>query len=207
LNKKANLFIVTAPSGCGKTTLVQAIIEKLSNIKRSISHTTRPKRPHENDGEAYYFVSPLEFEKKIKANDFLEHAKVYNHDYGTSRSWVLEQLHRGTDVILEIDWQGARQIKQRLPESLSIFIFPPSLSALKDRLHKRQQDTKSAILDRLAKANSEMSHYREFDYLVVNDQLAKTVLALEYIIQGARYQRDIQIYKNHHLLEDLLKKR
>jgi guanylate kinase len=207
LNKKANLIIVTAPSGCGKTTLVQAMMNKVSGLSRSVSHTTRAKRPDEKHSESYYFISPDVFEEKIKKGDFLEYAKIYDHYYGTTRQWVVNQLHAGTDVILEIDCQGARQIKTRFPDSLSVFIFPPTLAALKERLYHRQQDSQSVILQRLSLAQKEISHYKEFEYLVLNDKFEAAALDLEYIIRGARCRLNIQTHKYHDLLEDLLRKR
>jgi guanylate kinase len=206
LSKLANLFIITAPSGCGKTTLVCALSKKMEcSLKKSISYTTRKRRPNETNGEDYYFISRAEFQKKIAASDFLEYAEIYHHYYGTCKKWVLEQLKSGVDVVLEIDWQGAHQIKCQFPDSVSIFILPPSLSVLQHRLYNRRQDTDSSIKQRLALAQSEIRHYTEFDYLVLNDDLEKAVAALEHIILGARCRQAIQSTKYHNLLEDLLK--
>jgi guanylate kinase len=208
LNKLANLFIITAPSGCGKTTLVSALSKKMKQkIKKSVSYTTRSKRSNEKNDEDYHFISVAEFQQKIQSKDFLEYAKIYDCYYGTCKKWVLKQLSQGIDVILEIDWQGARQIKQQIPESISIFILPPSISTLKDRLYKRKQDTSSSIKQRLALAQSEISHYTEFDYLLVNNELEKAVNDLTCIVLAARSGQAIQIQKYHDLLEDLLKKR
>jgi len=208
LNKLANLFIITAPSGCGKTTLVRALSEKMKQkIKKSVSYTTRARRSNEKNDEDYHFISAAEFQKKIQSHDFLEYAKIYDCYYGTCKKWVLEQLSQGVDVILEIDWQGARQIKQHIPDSISIFILPPSISTLEDRLYKRKQDTSNSIKQRLALAQSEVSHYTEFDYLVINNELEKAVADLKHIVLAARARQAIQIQKYHDLLEDLLKNR
>jgi guanylate kinase len=207
LNKLANLFIITAPSGCGKTTLVRELTNKITGIRKSVSYTTRAKRPNEEAGSDYYFVSKPEFEVKIQAGDFLEHAKVYDQYYGTSQSWVLKQLHLGIDVILEIDWQGAQQVKKRFLESISIFVLPPSISALKERIYNRKQDELGSIQQRLSLASAEISHYAEFDYLIVNQELNKAILDLETIVLASRYRTDLQKHKYQHLLEDLLENR
>lgn len=208
LSKLANLFIITAPSGCGKTTLVRALGQRMKQkIKKSVSYTTRARRSNEKDDEDYHFISVNEFEKKIRLGEFLEYAKIYDCYYGTCKKWVIKQLSQGVDVMLEIDWQGARQIKQQVPKSISIFILPPSISALEDRLYKRKQDTSNSIKQRLALAQSEMSHYTEFDYLVINNDLEKAVIDLAHIVLAARFRQAIQMQKYHDLLEDLLKKR
>ncbi len=163
------LYIFSAPSGAGKTSLVKALLEKVENIGVSVSHTTRAMRPGEVDGKDYHFVDSTDFHDMIDAGVFLEHAQVFDNFYGTSRLSVEQQLSAGQDVILEIDWQGARQIRKLFPDSQSIFILPPSKQELEQRLKGRGQDDETVINRRMRDAVNEMSHYAEFDYLVVND--------------------------------------
>ena len=160
---KGTLFIISAPSGAGKTSLVAEILKRVANIKASVSHTTRACRPGEQDGVNYYFVSLALFQKMVKHADFLEHAEVFGNYYGTSEQWVRDTLACGTDVILEIDWQGAEQTRQQFPNSKSIFILPPSLQALEARLNNRGQDNSSVINQRLAAAKDQIRHYGEAD--------------------------------------------
>ena len=179
------LFIISAPSGAGKTSLIAALIQKVSTLALSISHTTRPKRPQEQDGIDYHFVTKAIFENMIAQGDFLEYANVFNgqYYYGTSKKWVEAALVK-SDVILEIDWQGAAQIRQHYPQAVSIFILPPSSQALAERLCQRQQDLPEVIEKRLALATSEMSHYQEFDYLVINDDFEQAITDLIMIMQS-----------------------
>ena len=163
------LFIISAPSGAGKTSLVGELLKRMENIKASISHTTRDCRPGEEDGINYHFVSREEFIGMLEQSAFLEHAEVFGNFYGTSQQWVEETLASGQDVILEIDWQGAAQVRQLLPDSTSIFILPPSKQALRERLDNRGQDDSAVIEKRIAAATEEMSHYIEADFMVVND--------------------------------------
>lgn len=163
------LFVIAAASGAGKTSLVKAALERDHRLAVSISYTTRPRRPTERDGINYHFTDSGRFEAMIAEGDFLEHARVFGNYYGTSSAWVNETLERGRDVILEIDWQGAQQIRRLRPETIGIFIMPPSRSALEERLRGRGEDDPAAIERRLAEANEEMSHHVEFDYLIVND--------------------------------------
>ena len=158
-----NLFIVAAPSGGGKTSLVRQLIATLDNIQVSISHTTRPMRPGEKNGVDYFFVSEQEFMAMVNENAFIEHAQVFNHLYGTSSMQITERLQQGIDIVLDIDWQGAAQIRYAFPKAVSIFIIPPSLAALKERLLNRRQDKDEVISDRMIKAQDELSHYPEFD--------------------------------------------
>ncbi|NKB46526.1 MAG: guanylate kinase, partial [Legionellales bacterium] len=158
------LFIVAAPSGAGKTSLVQSLVSRLDHLKISISHTTRAKRPLEKNGVNYFFIDTDQFQQMIEQDAFLEYANVFNCQYGTSKAWVFDQLRQGTDIILEIDWQGANQIKQQFPQAQSIFILPPSLAELVQRLKKRQQDDSATIEYRMKQAQDEMEHYVEFDY-------------------------------------------
>lgn len=181
---KGTLFIISAPSGAGKTSLVAEILKRVANIKASVSHTTRACRPGEQDGVNYFFVSKNQFQEMIKNADFLEHAEVFGNYYGTSERWVRDRLADGTDVILEIDWQGAEQTRQQFPSSKSIFILPPSIQALEVRLNNRGQDDSIVINQRVAAAKDEMSHYAEADYVMVNDDFKLAIDHLEKIILG-----------------------
>ena len=178
----ANLFIIAAPSGCGKTSLVEALIKKTKNLCVSVSHTTRPPRPDEVNGINYYFVSINEFEEMIKNNAFVEHATVFDNHYGSSTKLIREKLDEGVDVILEIDWQGARQVKENMPNSVSIFILPPSNEALLGRLQQRAQDNDATINKRMSDAQNQMQHFNEFDYLVINDDFNSALNDLNLII-------------------------
>jgi len=178
----ANLFIIAAPSGCGKTSLVEALIKKTKNLCVSVSHTTRPPRPDEVNGINYYFVSINEFEEMIKNNAFVEHATVFDNHYGSSTKLIREKLDEGVDVILEIDWQGARQVKENMPNAISIFILPPSNDALLGRLKQRAQDDEITINKRMSDAQNQMQHFNEFDYLVINDDFNSALNDLNLII-------------------------
>ena len=178
----ANLFIIAAPSGCGKTSLVEALIKKTKNLCVSVSHTTRPPRPDEVNGINYYFVSINEFEEMIKNNAFVEHATVFGNHYGSSTKLIREKLGKGVDVILEIDWQGARQVKENMPNAISIFILPPSNEALLGRLQQRAQDNDETINKRMSDAQNQMQHFKEFDYLVINDDFNSALNDLNLII-------------------------
>lgn len=198
------LFIVSAPSGAGKTSLVNALIQSSRGIKVSISYTTRPIRPGEIDGINYHFVSREAFDQRLQQGDFLESAEVFGNFYGTSQAWVQEQLASGVDIILEIDWQGAQQVRRLLPAAVSIFILPPSRSTLLERLQGRKQDDEAIIAKRYAEAVSEMSHYAESDYLVINDDFQKALDDLKAIVrsQSLRQTRQQQVHQN--LINDLL---
>ena len=178
----ANLFIISAPSGCGKTSLVEALIKKTKNLCVSVSHTTRPPRPDEVNGINYYFVSINEFEEMIKNNAFVEHAMVFDNHYGSSTKLIREKLDEGIDVILEIDWQGARQVKENMPNSVSIFILPPSKEELLGRLQQRAQDDEITIKKRMSDAQNQMRHFNEFDYLVINDEFSSALNDLNLIM-------------------------
>ena len=178
----SNLFIIAAPSGCGKTSLVEALIKKTKNLCVSVSHTTRPPRPDEVNGINYYFVSINEFEEMIKNNAFVEHATVFDNHYGSSTKLIREKLDEGVDVILEIDWQGARQVKENMPNAISIFILPPSNEALLGRLQQRAQDNDETINKRMSDAQNQMQHFNEFDYLVINDDFNSALNDLNLII-------------------------
>ena len=182
--KRGRLFVITAPSGAGKTSLVNALLKSEPNLRLSISHTTRPRRPTERDGREYHFVTQSQFEQLIAQGEFLEYARVFDNFYGTSRAFVEEQLRQGHDVLLEIDWHGAQQVRAALPECVSIFILPPSRRALAERLAKRATDSAQVIARRLRDAAADMSHYREFAYVIVNDDFAHALAELRRIIAG-----------------------
>lgn len=199
-----SLFIVSAPSGAGKTSLVKALLESLTQIRVSISHTTRAMRPGEENGVHYHFVDIDSFLAMQKQNEFLEHAKVFDNYYGTSRKAVQSLLEQGEDVILEIDWQGARQVRQQFPQSISIFILPPSKSALRERLTGRGQDDDSIIERRMQDAVTEMSHYDEFDYLIINDDFNQALSELSAVVVAQRMRMAPQKNRQQQLLQDLL---
>ena len=178
----ANLFIIAAPSGCGKTSLVEALIKKTKNLCVSVSHTTRPPRTDEVNGINYYFISIDEFKEMVKQNAFVEHAMVFDNHYGSSIQLIREKLDEGIDVILEIDWQGARQVKNNMPNSTSIFILPPSKEALLERLQQRAQDNDATINKRMSDAQNQMQHFNEFDYLIINDDFDSALNDLNLII-------------------------
>jgi|TARA_B110000090_G_scaffold201443_1_gene243497 guanylate kinase len=196
------LFIISAPSGAGKTSLVAELLNNMSNIKASISHTTRDRRPGEVDAVNYHFTSREQFMEMIGQSAFLEHAEVFGNFYGTSQQWVADTLASGEDVILEIDWQGAAQVRKLFPESTSIFILPPSKQALRERLHKRAQDDAEVIEKRVAAATEEMSHYVEADFLVVNDDF-DTALQQMMSIVSAQHCR-LPVSGQEDLISDLL---
>jgi guanylate kinase len=204
MSKPGTLYIVSAPSGAGKTTLVGALLKKMPDVKASISHTTRPMRPGAKEGVNYHFVSEEIFLSLVNKEAFLEHAQVFNHFYGTSKEWVEKTLSEGVDVILEIDWQGAEQIRDLIPESKSIFILPPSLEALEERLIKRGQDDSTVIKRRLAAAKEEISHYMMADYLLINDGFDETLVEFNSIILHERLKLQSQKQKNLNLLNSLL---
>ncbi len=204
MHEPGNLYVIAAPSGAGKTTLVKALVDILPGISVSVSHTTRPKRPAETHGANYYFIDEAEFQRMIKHKDFLEHAVIFNHFYGTSRTWVEKTLVSGLDVILEIDWQGAQQIKHLFPSSISIFILPPSLADLSERLHKRNQDHPEIIKQRLRDARETVSHIHEFDFVVVNDNFDHAISDLKTIVQAERLLQKKQIAKYSALIDELV---
>ena len=182
--KRGRLIVIAAPSGAGKTSLVKALLTSTPALRLSVSHTTRKRRETEQEGREYHFVSVPEFERLRRAHEFLEHARVFDNFYGTSRAFVEQQLAAGHDVVLEIDWQGAQQVRRAMPQCVTVFILPPSRVALAERLARRATDTPEVIARRLADAAGDMSHYREFDYVVVNDDFARAVEDLKRIIAG-----------------------
>ena len=201
---KGTLYLISAPSGAGKTSLVKALLENTPNLKVSVSHTTRQPRAGEKDGINYHFVSKTEFQQMLSENVFLEHAQVFDNYYGTSGKWVTEQLNTGIDVILEIDWQGAQQVRRLQPDTISIFILPPSRATLEQRLRKRGTDSETVIAKRLRGAVEELSHYSEFDYLVVNDDFEQALKDLQAIIHSQGLKQAAQAEKLKGLLDDLM---
>lgn len=182
--RRGKLFVIAAPSGAGKTSLVKALLERMPQLHVSISHTTRNRRPTEQVGREYYFVTVPEFERLVAAGEFLEHARVFDNYYGTARQPVEAQLAKGYDVVLEIDWQGAQQVRKAMPECQTIFILPPSRRALEERLRSRATDSNEVIERRLRDAVGDMTHWREFDYVVVNDHFENAVGDLVHIVSG-----------------------
>lgn len=199
-----NVIIVAAPSGGGKTSLVKNLIDTVDNVEVSTSHTTRKIRPGETEGKDYFFVDDSQFQTMIAANGFIEHAQVFNHYYGTSVAQIKSRLMEGIDVVLDIDWQGAQQIRNLFPQAISIFIIPPSLTILQDRLQKRQQDNEKVIKERMKRAQAELSHYPEFDYLIVNDDFNTAANELKAIVIAHRLHTDCQTRKHAKLLSFLL---
>ncbi len=198
------LFIVSAPSGAGKTSLVKALLEQDAQLKVCVSHTTRPRRPTEADGVNYHFVDRAGFQTLIEQDEFLEHADVFGNFYGTARSSVADCFATGADVILEIDWQGAAQVRSRHPEAVSVFILPPSKATLRARLTARGEDANDVIENRLAEARTELEHHDQFDYLIVNDDFAIALSELQAIVAAERARRPIASQRLEGLLRDLL---
>lgn len=201
---RGTLFIISAPSGAGKTSLVKALLESTPDIKVSVSYTTRAMRPGETDGINYHFVTREDFIKRMEQGDFLESAEVFGNYYGTSQRWVEEQLASGRDIILEIDWQGAQQVRKLMPAAVSIFILPPSRKTLLERLHTRGQDDEAIIAKRYAEAVNEMSHYAESDYLIINDDFGKALQDLKCIINSQRLRQLRQDQVHQKLITELL---
>ena len=198
------LFIFSAPSGAGKTSLVKALLQTTGYIGVSVSHTTRAARPGEVNGKDYHFTSVDEFQAMVNRGAFLEHAQVFDNFYGTSQEWVESELAAGRDVILEIDWQGAQQVRHLMPDAVSVFIAPPSISALRERLQKRGQDNDEIIARRMKDARNELSHYGEYDYLIINDDFTNTVEELRAIIIARRHRLEAQQERHARTLESLL---
>lgn len=182
------LYIVAAPSGAGKTTLVRLLLEEDSGVHLSISYTTRAPRPGESNGREYHFTEVSEFQRMIAADEFLEWAEVHGNFYGTSKKWIADQLTAGADVLLEIDWQGAQQVRQLFPQAIGIFILPPSLEELERRLTGRGTDSGEVIARRLAAAQAEMRHLGEFDYVIINNQLPEALEDLRAVVRASRLQ-------------------
>ncbi len=202
--EKAQLYIVSAPSGAGKTSLVKQLVTDMEQLSVSVSHTTRAMRRGEVDGEDYFFSSMDGFKQMIADNAFLEYAQVFDNFYGTAEKSVEDQLNQGVDVILEIDWQGAQQVRKMRPDCCSVFILPPSIEVLQQRLENRGQDSSEIIERRMRDAVQEMSHCDEFDYLVVNDDFNQAAKELQSIIISHRLQKQRQLEKQAELLAQLI---
>ncbi len=198
------LFVIAAPSGGGKTSLVNALLEREPGIKLSVSYTTRPPRPGERDGEHYHFVDVPGFMALKDAGEFLEHAHVHGNWYATSATWLSDQVHRGADVLLEIDWQGAAQVRRLVPGAVLIFILPPSIASLRERLEKRGQDSPAVIARRLDAAREEMRHAADFDYVIMNQDFARAVDDLSVIVRAARLAASRQLVRHARTLSDLI---
>ena len=201
------LFIVSAPSGAGKTSLISALVQSDPGVAVSVSHTTRRPRPGEVDGREYHFVDEQTFRRMAAAGEFLEHARVFDHFYGTSRAAVAVRLARGTDVLLEIDWQGSRQIRALEPAAVAIFLLPPSLDALRQRLEGRALDDRATIERRMRGALNEVSHYNEYDFLVVNDEFTHALEELRAIVRAQRLRVRNQVIRHRTLIENLARSR
>ena len=203
---KGTLYIVSAPSGAGKSSLINALLETnpIYDMKVSVSHTTRGMRPGEEHGVHYNFVSVEEFQELVEQGAFLEHAEVFGNYYGTSRPWIEQQLNKGIDVFLDIDWQGARQIRKQMPQAKSLFILPPSKEELERRLNARGQDSDAVIARRMEEARSEISHYNEYDYVIVNDDFDVALMDFRAIIRAERLKQDKQAAKYNSMLNALL---
>jgi guanylate kinase len=197
-----NLFVVVAPSGAGKTSLVNALLAAERGIRLSVSYTTRAPREGEVEGREYRFISRAAFEAMIAAGDFLEHAEVYGNYYGTSRAWIEDELEGGHDVLLEIDWQGARQVRRLFPGMVGIFILPPSLEELRRRLTARGKDSPDSIARRMASAREEISHVLEFEYIIVNERFDVALADLQAVVRAARLSRDRRNDRLSRLLDE-----
>ncbi len=198
-----NLYIVSAPSGAGKTSLVAKLLEHDAGVRKSVSYTTRAPRSGETDGQHYHFVTPGTFERMAAAGDFLESATVHGNRYGTSRRWVEEQLAGDTDIVLEIDWQGAAQVRRLMPAAISIFILPPSFEALLQRLNSRAQDAPEVIATRLANAREEISHVHDFDYVIINSEFRAAAAELQDIVRAERLRTAQQLARHTALINRL----
>ena len=198
-----NIFLVVAPSGAGKSTLVNALLERDAGITLSVSHTTRPPRPGEQDGREYHFVTVAEFMRLRAAGQFLESAEVHGNCYATSRAWIEDRIRSGTDVLLEIDWQGARQVKLSFGHAVGVFILPPSIDALEARLHKRGQDSAQVIARRLLAAGSEIAHAPEFDYVIINEDFDTALAQLGAVVTATRLRYGSQAARHHQLFAQL----
>ncbi|MDQ3186682.1 MAG: guanylate kinase [Pseudomonadota bacterium] len=198
-----NLFIVSAPSGAGKTSLVKALLQTGIDLSLSVSYTSRRARPEEVDGRDYHFVSREIFEQKLDRDEFLESAEVYGNLYGTSQKWINETIASGRDILLEIDSQGAQQVRRNFPKSVGIFVLPPSLEALETRLRQRGQDSAETITRRLAAAREEIGHMSEYDYVIINDKLNQALQNLACIVQAERLRTTSQLARYHDLITQL----
>ncbi len=200
---KGNVIIVSAPSGAGKTSLVKELVARDPAARKSVSYTTRARRPGEVDGVDYHFVNTDTFERMLQGGEFLESAEVHGNMYGTGQKWVDEQRAQGVDIVLEIDWQGAKQVRALMPETIGVFVLPPSVQTLRGRLTKRAQDSEQVIAARLAAARSEVAHVHEFDYVIINDTFDDAVKDLISIVRSARLRLTSQLDRNQALINSL----
>jgi guanylate kinase len=198
------LFIVSAPSGAGKTSLLRELLQRDAGLSLSVSHTTRAMRPGEEDGVHYHFVDVPDFEQLVEEGAFIEHAKVFDNYYGTSEQAVRGQLGAGQDVVVEIDWQGARQVRERFPDAISVFVAPPSIEALRERLGARGQDSSETIERRMRDARTELAHYPEYDYLVINDLFDDALQDLVSIVNAERLRLSRQAARHQAALSGML---
>lgn len=203
---KGNLFVISSPSGAGKSSLIGALLEKHQDMKVSVSHTTRAPRPGEEDGIHYHFSTVDDFKSVIEQDGFYEWAEVFGNYYGTSKQAIEDQLAQGIDVFLDIDWQGAQQMRKLVDDIITIFILPPSKTELENRLNKRGQDSQEVIAGRMAQAQSEMSHYDEYDFVLINDDFNETLAGFESIVLANRLQKANQQSKHADLINELLAK-
>ncbi len=201
---KGSLIILSAPSGAGKTSLLRALVMHDEHVRISVSHTTRPKRPGELDGVDYHFVDEAQFQRMVEEGAFLEHASVFDYHYGTCKDDIDKELEKGMDVILEIDWQGAQQVRSRKQDTVSIFILPPNKESLVERLTERKQDSEAVIQRRTLEAQEEISHYSEFDYLVVNDVFEHALDELRAILIAQRMRLDKQALRYQEAIDKML---
>lgn len=202
--QQGTLYIISAPSGAGKTSLVRALVEQMQGVEVSVSHTTRAMRPGETDGVHYHFVDEQRFLDMVGLAEFLEHARVFDNYYGTSQAAIEARLRAGVDIILEIDWQGAGQVRRLMPDSKSVFILPPSKATLEERLRGRGQDSEEVIARRMQDAVNEMSHFPEYDYLVINDDFELALTELKSILMADRLRMVRQEARYEALLSDLM---
>lgn len=198
-----SLFVISAPSGAGKTSLVRALLNINPEINLSVSYTTRPPRAGEIDGKDYHFVSRTQFLEMATRSEFLESAEVYGNLYGTSQTWISQETAKGHDVLLEIDWQGAQQVRRLFPECITIFILPPSLEALEQRLNGRGKDNAEVIAKRMAAAHEDVSHVAEFDYVIINDNLNEALRELNAVVLAARLRGSRQLARHQQLINQL----
>jgi len=204
MKRRGALLVVSAPSGAGKTSLVRSLVASMPDVVISVSHTTRAPREGERDGIDYHFVDEQTFSRMMAEDRFLEHASVFDYHYGTSRAWVDEHRDGGQDVILEIDWQGARQVKANEPGATGIFILPPSLAELQARLRRRGTDEQNVIERRVREAAREIAHFAEYDFLVVNDDFHTALADLHSIVRCIRLRREVQVGRLRSMLDELL---
>ncbi|WP_018691584.1 guanylate kinase [Algicola sagamiensis] len=204
MQARGNLFVLSAPSGAGKSSLIKALLERYQDIALSVSHTTRASREGEVDGTHYHFVDQTQFQQLVDDDNMYEWAQVFGNFYGTSKKAIDDQRNNGLDVFLDIDWQGARQVREKDQTAITIFILPPSVEELRRRLNSRGQDSEEVIEGRMNEAQSEISHYNEFDFILVNDDFEETLTQLEQIIFAHRQSRDYQIEKYGEMIKQLL---